>query len=156
MTTFKRSASSRGSVTSFLLLTLLSIAVPRALDAQSITVSGDPAVLTVDSAVPGSPLDPVPDLSTTYDVSASDTAQVTARLGRTLPDGVTLELELEAPAGAVGQGFVQLTTVDQAVVMSIDPSTYSNLGVTYRLSATTGAGAVPLSSRDVVLTVTHN
>lgn len=124
--------------------------------AQTISVSSDPSVIVVDTAVPGSAPDAVMETSTTYAVSTDSSATVLARLSQTVPSGVTLAVELEAPPGAVSHGFVQLTTLDREVVTEIDPGSYSNLEITYRLSATADAGTVPLTGRDVVLTVLHN
>lgn len=123
---------------------------------QTISVSGDPSVMTVDSAIPGSPLDAVTEGSTTYSVSADSSATVLARLNEAAPSGVTLEVELEAPQGAVSQGFVELTTMDREVVTSIDPGSHASLQITYRLASSAEAGTVSLTGRDVVLTILHN
>lgn len=124
--------------------------------AQTISVSSDPSQMIIDSAQPGSSPNGDSDASTTYDVSTDSTSTVLVRLAQSTPTGVTLEAKLEAPTGATSQGYVELTTVDQQAVTSVDPGDYSNLKITYRLSATVGAGTVSLTSRDVVLTISTN
>lgn len=123
---------------------------------QTIGVSGDPSHMIIDSALPGSSLDPDSDASTTYGMSTDSTATVHVRLAESVPAGVTLEVQLEAPSGANSQGYVELTTVDQQAVTSVDPGEYSNLTITYRLSATVDAGTVSLASRDVVLSISED
>jgi len=123
--------------------------------AQTVTVSGDPGMLTVGSAPPGSPLDPASDASTTYTVTTTAAGQrIVARLDTPLPSGVTLTVSLTPPSGAANEGEITLSTVDQTVVGSIPAAgTYSGLAITYRLAAVTAAGPVPTTVRSVVLTV---
>lgn len=129
------------------------IAVP--LTGQTLGVSGDPSTMTIDSATPGFPPDTRTNSETTYAVSVDGEANVLVRLEQSLPSGVTLEIKLEAPVGAVSQGYVQLTTVDREAVTSILLGSYDDLAITYRLSSEAGAGTIPLSSRDVILTAVH-
>lgn len=132
------------------------LAMPSArLWAQTVVVSGDPGMLTVGSATPGSPLDPASDASTTYTVTTTTAGQrIVARLDAPLPNGVTLTVSLTPPGGTANAGEVTLSTVDQTVVGSIQTAgTYSGLAITYRLVATTAVGPVPTAVRSVVFTV---
>lgn len=141
-------------VAAFVVSTVQAIAAAR-LGAQSITVSGDPAVLTVRTATPGVEPDPVSDATTTYAVTTTSANQrIVARLDAPLPTGVTLTIQLAAPSGAASRGEVSLTTVDQEVVGPIPtPGTYTGLAIIYRHVATVKAGPVPTTARAVTITV---
>lgn len=128
---------------------------PRALGAQTITMSGDPATLVVHTAVAGAELDPVSDAGTTYAVTTTAANQrIVARLDAPLPPGVTITMQCAAPNGAGSRGAVMLTTSDQEVVGPIAvPGTYSALGVVYTLTATLKAGPVQTTARSVTISV---
>lgn len=129
--------------------------VARRLDAQTIAVSANPAVMTVSTATAGFEPDPVSDASTTYAVTTTAANQkIVARLDAPLPAGVTLTIQLAAPSGVVSRGQVPLTTLDQEVVGAIPSAgTYMGLAVVYRLAATVRAGPVPTTARTVTITV---
>jgi hypothetical protein len=131
-------------------------ALPAArLGAQTITASGNPGVLTVRTATAGFEPDPVSDATTTYALTTTIANQkLVARLDAPLPTGVTLFIQLTAPAGAISRGQVSLTTVDQEVVGPIPtPGTYTGLAIVYKHVATVKAGSVPTTARVVTVSV---
>lgn len=149
----------RPRVFAFLLLLLTWPAMrPAAAAAQPtwIRVSGDPAVMSVAAAPPGAPPAVVVDASTTYDLKArQNNRRIRAWLDAPLPSGVKLTIELQAPAGAVSAGEVELTTSPQDVVVQLPKNvTAYGLAITYRLTATAGSGTMPLTTRVVTLEVT--
>jgi hypothetical protein len=121
----------------------------------SMTVSGDPAPLTVRTAVAGQSPDPVSDGGTTYSLTdISETSKITAQLDSSLPPGVTLTVTLQAPLGATSMGPIVLSTTTQDVVIGILPaSSYSGLTITYELSATTAGGVVAPLARSVTFAI---
>lgn len=120
---------------------------------SSITLSGDPAALIVGTAIAGDqPLAAV-DGSTVYSVTASSGEKITAYIDQSMPPGVTLEISLAGPAGAVSVGPVVLTTVPQDLVRSLSAGTFSGLSITYTLRATVSAGVVSPRWRTVSFAV---
>lgn len=132
----------------------MAIAPGAACQLPTISVSADPGALVVTTAVAGSPPLPVSDATTTYSVTGILLVQkITAALATSLPPGVTLEIELEAPPGAVSSGRVALSTAARTVVQNIPPGVFSGLAINYYFTATTAAGVVPRDVRDVILTL---
>lgn len=136
------------------LILLLLLGQPVRAQVASLTLSGDPQAMVISTAVPGFGPDPVWDEGTTYSLTATEPSAIEVQLDAALPPGVTLEVQLEPPPGALGAGAVALSTTPQVLVSSIPAGTYSGLGISYRLTATVGAGVVPLSSRNVTFTLT--
>lgn len=135
-----------------LLLTAVWPAEPSA--GQTLQASGDPGVLAVSSAIAGQEPDPVSDASAAYDLlDAEAGSKITGRLDAPLPEGVALQVTLEPPPGASGEGPVTLTTTDQELVILIQSGSYTGLTIEYDFSATVEAGVIPVASRDVVFTV---
>lgn len=127
----------------------------RGAGGQSLAVSGNPAMLTVSTALPGSGLAPALDQATFYTVTTTEPDQeIVARLDAALPSGVTLSVALAAPAGASTAGQIVLSTSDQRVVGGIPvPGTYAGLAISYRLAATVASGPIPVAQRTVTFTV---
>jgi hypothetical protein len=122
--------------------------------AQTISVSGSPSALRITTAAAGSPPTAVSNSATTYSVTnVLLPRKITAKLNSDMPVGVTLTITLAAPPGATSLGAVTLTTTAQDVVQNIGLGTFSNLAITYQLSATTAAGVVASASKTVTLTV---
>lgn len=128
---------------------------PHAASAQSIILSSAPATLVVRTAVPGSEPDAAVDVTTSYDLVTTAAGQrIMARLEEPLPPGITLTIDVVAPAGAASAGLVPLGMLDREIVGAIpSPGTYSGLRITYRLKASTIAGTVPPSMGRVRFTV---
>lgn len=120
-----------------------------------LAVTGAPSPLTIATANAGSAPTPVSEVGGTYAVTTNETnKKITATLDQALPSGVTLEVQLAAPGGAVSPGPIALTTSGADVVTGISATTASSLGITYRLSATPAAGVMPApESRLVTFTL---
>lgn len=136
---------------------LLLLALARVGGAQSLTMSGNPAKLTIAAATfaGGAPAS-VSVAGTTYTVGPNVTAgnKITAQLNQAMPTGVVLEAQLGAQAGATSAGWVTLVTTARNVVTNLP----TNIGgtaqsISYRLSATSAAGKVVTSSRVVTYTI---
>jgi hypothetical protein len=128
----------------------------RPLSAQTITVSGDPSVLAVQSATAGLEPDRVSEATTTYAVTTTAANQrIVARLDAPLPEGVTLTVRLAAPPGATSRGPVTLSVADQELVAVPAPGSHAGLAVSYTLTATVRAGPMPSVGRAVTLTVVN-
>lgn len=120
---------------------------------SSITVSGDPATLIVGTAIAGEQPLPAVDGSTVYSVTATLGQKITAYIDQAMPPGVTLEITLAAPAGALSVGPVVLTTVPQDLVRLLPEGTASGLSISYTLRATVSAGVVSPRWRTVSFAV---
>ena len=125
------------------------VATSNGLAQSSIVLSSDPAPLTVGTAIAGSQPLPATDISTVYTVTAAAGEKITAFIDQAMPPGVTLEITLTAPPGAVSLGPVVLTTVPQDLVRSIPAGTFAGLSVRYTLRATVAAGVVSPRGRIV-------
>lgn len=124
--------------------------------AQTLSVSGNPGLLRVSTAIAGTEPLPVSNATTTYTVSTGNPNRphkIMARLSAPMPPGVTLTATLDAPPGATSLGPVALDATDRDVVIDIPRRTSATQGITYQLSATVAAGVVPNSSRIVTLTI---
>jgi hypothetical protein len=122
---------------------------------DQISVSGNPGAMSVSTATPGSGLDTVTDSSTTYDITTNQSGQkITAVIDSGMPAGVTLQVQLAAPAGATSAGFVTLSTLAADAVTGISTLNQTGLGITYKLSATPVAGSMSSDTRTVTLTIT--
>lgn len=124
--------------------------------AQSVSVSGNPGLLRVSTAIAGSEPLSVSNATTTYTVTTGNPNRphrITARLSVPMPVGVTLTASLAAPPGATSLGPVALDATDRDVVLDIPRRTDATQSITYMLSATVAAGVVPTSSRTVTFTI---
>jgi hypothetical protein len=131
-------------------LLCLGAAPDAAAQSATLTLSGDPGALSITSAMAGSPPSSVTNAATTYSLSTSYVfTRITARLDAALPAGTTLAVTLVQPTGGQTMGTITLSTADQNLVTSIPVGTYTGLGITYRLSATSAAGVLALASRTV-------
>jgi hypothetical protein len=127
---------------------------PRPLAAQVFLVSGDPAPMIINSAAAGGTPFTVTSTLTTYSItSLFRNARIRATLSAPLPTGVTLRINVQAPAGGISSGWVTLTGGNQQVVGNIPVGAFTNLQIRYELSATVGAGVVALNTRMVTLSV---
>jgi len=67
---------------------------------NEISVSGNPAAMTVNAATPGSAPTTVTDSSTTWAVTTNEsTKKITAAINTDMPTGLTLTANLTAPTG---------------------------------------------------------
>lgn len=132
------------------------IASVGAAGAQTITVSGNPALLRISSAVAGSNPTSVTNAVTTYTVvtgAPNRTYAVSMQLNANMPAGVTLTATLAPPTGATSLGAIALDVTARQVVTGIPKNTNSTKSITYTLAATAAAGVIANSSRTVTLTI---
>jgi hypothetical protein len=147
--------SSRLLATAILCITGMAIVPSARAQTTTISVSANPGALTVSTAMAGSAPLPVSDATTTYSVQLDIAGQkISAGLAAPLPAGMTLEVELAAPAGAVSAGRVALSLVQQTVVHNLPAGQFSGLSINYYLTAATSAGVVASDVRTVTLTIT--
>lgn len=126
------------------------------LYADSITVSGDPGTLAINTAIAGSEPTSVIDATTTYSVVTTPGGKkISGRLDSVMPPNTSLEITLQAPTGANCLGKVILTPVNKNLVTGIPGgTTQGGLSITYEFSATVNAGVISSSSRTITLTLT--
>ena len=145
----------RGSVVGLVLAALLLSSSGVAGAQGTLSVSKNPGVLTIQTAIAGSNPTSVTDASTTYTVSippSGSTSRITGQLNTNMPAGVTLTINL-ASSGGVSVGAVALTTAAQNLVTGIPKKHTETSGITYTLSATAAAGVIASTNRTVTLTV---
>ncbi|MBN2184776.1 MAG: hypothetical protein JW746_05565 [Candidatus Krumholzibacteriota bacterium] len=126
------------------------------LYADSLTVSGDPGILVINSVTAGSQPTSVTDATTTYSVVTTPAQmRITGELNSSMPPNVNLRITLQAPAGGTSSGSVQLTTTAKDLITGmVHHTNQGGLSITYEFSATVGAGVISSSSRTVTLTLT--
>jgi len=117
-------------------------------------VSGDPALLSITTAVAGSAPTGVSNVATTYDVrvGTGSVKKITARLSAPMPTGVTLTMTLAPPIGATSMGPVVLDAIARDMVVNIT-GVNSTHAITYQLNATVAAGVIMPSSVTVTFTL---
>ena len=120
---------------------------------NQIAFSGSPS-LTINTATAGSN----PTSATagaTWAVTTNQTgAKITASIASNMPAGLTLSVNLAAPAGGSSAGSQALSTTAVDLVTSITKLAQGALGATYTLDATAAAGVVASASRTVTYTIT--
>ena len=127
------------------------------LGAQTLSVSGSPGAMVINTAIAGQPPTNDTDAGTTYTVRAQNKnkpLKITARLNSAMPPGVSLTINLLAPTGGISNGAVTLDATDRELVGSIDNTNAQTRSITYTLSATPAAGVVTPQSRTVTFTLT--
>ena len=151
----------------FLVLLVLAVGAPSAASGQSATqvvtfqvdainqiaFTGSPS-LVINAAAAGA--DPSAATATaTWAVTTNQTgAKITASIGSAMPAGVTMTVNLAAPAGASSAGAVSLGTTAVDVVTGITKTAQGALSVGYSLTATAAAGVVASTTRTVTYTIT--
>jgi hypothetical protein len=120
---------------------------------NQIAFSGSPS-LTINTATAGNN----PTAATagaTWAVTTNQTgSKITASIGSNMAAGLTLSVDLSAPAGGTSAGAQALSTTAVDLVTGITKLAQSALGVTYSLDATAAAGVVASSSKTVTYTIT--
>ena len=121
---------------------------------NQIALTGSPS-LTISTAVAGNNPSSATDASATWAVTTNQSgAKVTASLDSDMPSGLTLSVDLAAPAGGTSAGSTALSSSAVDLVTGITKVAATGLGVTYTLDATAAAGVIASSSRVVTYTVT--
>jgi hypothetical protein len=120
---------------------------------NQIAFTGSPS-LVINTATAGSN----PTAATanaTWAVTTNQTgAKITASIGSNMPSGLTLSVNLTAPAGGSSAGAQSLSTTDVDVVTGITQLAQSAIALQYSLNATAAAGVVSSTSRTVTYTIT--
>ena len=126
-------------------------------NAQTLSVNGTPATMTISGTFAGSQPAILTNNSTTYTVSALPILpkKVTAQINTSMPAGVTLTVLLVAPAGATSAGRVTLDTIARDVVTNVTNALPQARIIEYQLSATVSAGVIPSSTRTVTFTLVN-
>lgn len=121
---------------------------------NEIHLSGNPGPLVVTRASAGTaPVDAI-DQTTTWMVTTNGASRkITAVLDSDLPPGLMLRIALTPPDGGGSAGSAPLSTAPQDLVTGFGSISSSDLRITYRLSATAEAGAIPPGSRNVTFTI---
>jgi hypothetical protein len=126
-------------------------------DAQTLSVTGTPATMTISGAIAGSQPLTLTNNATTYTVSALPTApkKITAQINTSMPAGVILTVLLVPPSGATNAGRVALDNIARDVVSNITNALPQARIIEYQLSATVSAGVIPSSTRTVTFTLVN-
>ena len=120
---------------------------------SQIGISGAPSPLVINSATAGSQPTSVASSGTSYAITTNEANQkIIASIDQPMPGGLTLEVSLAAPSGAVSTGNVALGTAAADVVTGISSLRESALPITYRLSASTTA-PLGTATRTVTFTI---
>jgi hypothetical protein len=125
--------------------------------AQTLTVSGDPALMAVTTAAAGFAPNSVTNAVTTYTAAArrrQEPQKITGRLNQAMPVGMTLTVNLAPTTGATSNGAVTLDATTRDLVGNITNTNNLTRSITYVLAATPAAGVVPPQSRTVTFTIT--
>jgi hypothetical protein len=120
---------------------------------NQIAFTGSPS-LVINTATAG--VDPTAATATaTWAITTNQTgSKITASISSAMPTGVTLSVDLGAPAGGASAGAKALSTTAVDLVTGLTKVAQGALGVTYSLSATAAAGVVSSTSRTVTYTIT--
>ena len=120
---------------------------------NQIAFAGAPS-LVINTATAGSnPTDAT--AGATWAVTTNQSgARVTASIGSNMPAGLTLSVNVTAPAGGTSTGAQALSTVAVDVVTGITQVAQGGIALTYTLTATPAAGVVASTSRTVTYTIT--
>lgn len=120
---------------------------------NQIAFSGSPSLLISTATAGSAPTSAT--ASANWAVTTNQTgAKVTASINSAMPAGLTLSVDLAAPAGATGAGATALGTTAVDVVTGITKLATGSLGVTYTLDATAAAGVQSSTTRTVTYTIT--
>lgn len=121
---------------------------------EQVSVDGSPS-LTISTATAGSAPTSVTATGSSWNVTTNLTgAKVTASLESDMPRGVTLSVNLTAPAGATSAGLTPLGTSPVDLVTNLSKLTATQLPLMYKLDATPRAGIVTAGTRVVTFTIT--
>jgi len=119
------------------------------------SITSTAVTLTITTATAGSDPTPVSDASSVWAVTTNQTnAKISASIPTDMPAGVTLAVQLAAPAGATSTSKNLASGAAQDLVTGLTKVKGNALMVTYTLSATAAAGVIPADSRVVTYTMT--
>lgn len=119
------------------------------------SITSTPVTLTITTATAGSDPTPVSDNTSVWAVTTNQTnAKISASIPTDMPAGVTLAVQLAAPAGATSTSRDLASGAAQDLVTGLTKVKGNALTVTYTLSATAAAGVIAADSRVVTYTMT--
>jgi hypothetical protein len=119
------------------------------------SITSTAVTLTITTATAGSDPTPVSDASSVWAITTNQTnAKISANIPTDMPAGVTLAVQLAAPAGATSTSKNLASGAAQDLVTGLTKVKGNALSVTYTLSATTAAGVIAADSRVVTYTMT--
>ena len=120
---------------------------------NQIAFSGSPSLVINTATAGNNPT--AATANATWAVTTNQTgAKITASIGSNMPSGLTLSVNLTAPAGGTSAGSQSLSTTAVDVVTGITQLAQSAIALQYSLSATPAAGVVSSTSRTVTYTIT--
>jgi len=120
---------------------------------NQISFSGAPS-LTITTAVAGADPTSAVDATSTWAVTTNQTgAKISGSIPSVMGTGLTLKVNLTAPAGATAVGLTVLGTVAVDLVTAITKQKGSALTTTYQLDATPAAGVVASATKVVTYTI---
>jgi CheY-like chemotaxis protein len=121
---------------------------------NQISVAGSPS-LSITAGVAGGAPTSVTSTGNTWAITTNQSnSKITASIASAMPTGLTLSVNLGAPAGASSAGAKTLGTSAVDVVTGITKLNATGLSMVYQLDATAAAGVVASSTRVVTYTVT--
>jgi hypothetical protein len=120
---------------------------------NQIAFSGSPSLVISTATAGSNPTDATANATWAVTTNQSN-AKITASIGSNMPAGLTLSVNLSAPAGGTSAGSQSLSTTAVDVVTGITQLAQSAISLTYSLSATPVAGVVASSTRTVTYTIT--
>ena|SRR5205814_2096011 len=120
---------------------------------NQIAFAGSPS-LVINTATAGSNPTSVTAAATWAVTTNQSGAKITASIGSNMPGGLTLSVNLAAPAGASTAGSQSLSTTSVDLVTSITKVAQGAMAVSYSLAATPAAGVVSSTTRTVTYTIT--
>lgn len=121
---------------------------------DTMTVSGNPAPMIINTASAGSLPTSCSDCTTTFAVTTNGCSRsISGQLAYEMPTGMTLYVALTAPTGATSLGNVAMTTAPQNLVTSIANLAQGSLGIMYTLMADARAAPVVNAPNTLTLTV---
>ncbi len=121
---------------------------------DTIAISGNPGPLVVNTATAGSDPSTAIDNSTTFAVTTNnDSRNITCAVSSSMPTGVSLGINMDAPTGATSMGYIDMTTTPVIVVSGISNVAQASLGISYILEATVNAAQVSSATNIVTFTI---
>jgi hypothetical protein len=120
---------------------------------NQISFTGAPS-LTITNAVAGSDPTSATDATSSWNVTTNQSgAKISASIASAMPAGLTLKVNLTAPAGATSAGSTALGTSAVDLVTGITKQKGTTLNATYDLDATAAAGVVTSATKVVTYTI---
>ena len=115
---------------------------------NQISVAGSPSLVINTATAVSNPTQA--SAAATWAVTTNQSgAKITASINSAMPAGLTLQVNMTAPAGGSSAGAQTLTTTAVDVVTGITKLAQSGIAIGYTLDATPAAGVVSSTSKTV-------